>query len=190
MFSTIVTLLAWLVPVALAQDPCAHVPGGCPPQNVLVDQAIPAAGELMLRIAGAGGVMMIVVAGYLMLFSGGDESKFGKGKTALGMTMAGLLLVVASQSIVQLTLTEPAIQGLQGTPDELAFFSRAIDILVLLFDIFFLIMVVYSGIIIAYGMGKEETYKKGKDLMVHAIVGAIVVNLAKVLADAAIGLFT
>lgn len=183
-------VLGILIPVALAQDPCLHVPGGCEPTNVVVENAIPYIGEFMLRIAGAGGVLMIVWAGYMMMFSGGDEGKFGKGKTALFMTMGGLVLVVASQSIVQLTLTEQAIQDLQGTPDELAFFARAVDILVLLFDIFFLLIAIYSGLMIVYGLGKEDQYKKGRSLLTYAVIGAIVVNLARVLADAAIGLFT
>lgn len=183
-------LLALFIPVALAQDPCLHVPGGCDPANVVVENAIPFIGEFMLRIAGAGGILMIVWAGYMMMFSGGDEGKFGKGKTALFMTMGGLMLVVASQSIVQLTLTEQAIQQLQDTPDELAFFARAVDVLVLLFDIFFLLIAIYSGLMIVYGLGKEDQYKKGRDLLTHAVIGAIVVNIANILADAAIGLFT
>ena len=190
MMSLALWLLA-LVPSAFAQgDPCLHVPGGCPQQDLLVEQAIPALGEFMLRIAGGGGVLMIVWAGYLMLFSAGDESKFGKGKIALFYAMGGLLLTVASQSIVQLVITEPAIQDLQGTPDELAFFARAVDILVLLFDIIFLLVIIYAGISIVYGLGKEEAATKGKNMLTWAIIGAIVVNLARVLADAAIGLFT
>ena len=189
MIAHLLHLLAF-IPTAFAQDPCLHVPGGCDAQNVLVEQAIPAAGELMLRIAGAGGVLMIVWAGYLMLFSTGDETKFGKGKTAILYAVIGLIITVASQSIVQLVITEPAIQALQGSPDELAFFARAVDILTTLFDIFFLIIIIYSGITIVIGLGKEDASTKGKHMLTWAIIGAIVVNLARVIADAAIGLFT
>jgi hypothetical protein len=183
-------LLSALIPSALAEDPCLHVPGGCSYNNIAVEQTIPAIGELLLHIAGAGGVLMVVWAGYMMLFSGGDETKFGKGKTAIFMTLAGLLIAIASQSAVQLVISEPAIIELTEAPDELVLFARAVDILVILFDIFFVLVIVYAGLSIVYGLGKEDADKKGKNMISWAVVGAIVVNLARVLVDIAIGLFT
>lgn len=181
--------LGLLVPMAFAQDPCAHIPGGCPPENVLVERTIPYAGELILRIAGGLGVLMIAWAGFQMFLALGDDSKVSKARMGVLYAMFGLMLAGGSQLLVGFTVTEPTVAALQGNFSDVTAFAGAANIIVILLDIFFFLVILYAAIRMAFGQGKDDEMQKARGMIFAAVMGAIIVNLARVLAEAALGIF-
>ncbi|PID32354.1 hypothetical protein CR970_01125 [Candidatus Saccharibacteria bacterium] len=71
-----------------------------------VESAVKLAIQLLSYIAGVASVIMIIVAGLRYITSNGDPSGIKGAKDAIVYAIVGLIVVVISQSIVRLVLSE------------------------------------------------------------------------------------
>ncbi len=177
---------------AFAQIPviCTGLAGcGAGAENVLLTSTLPTAGALMIRLVAGGAVIFIVVAGTKMLIGGNDE-KAGAAKKSIMLALGGLGLALAAGTIVSFVTTEN--YG-QANPGDFLFgagglMESAIRIIMTLFNVAFIIVILYAGIQMVLSSGKADEFKKGGTMIKWAIVGAVLVNLSRAIVQAFLGL--
>ena len=83
-------------------DPATN--GGCSTSTAPVSNTLRNVINLLSIIAGVVTVIMIIIAGFKYVTSGGDSSKIGSAKTTLTYAIVGIVIVALSQAIVQFVL--------------------------------------------------------------------------------------
>lgn len=175
--------LLWPLPV-LALAPCTYLPGGCPPVNVIATSTLPALGSLLVKAAAGLSVVFLILSGYKMLMSFGDETKISQGRMGVIYGMLGLSLAIASQIIVSFVVSEPQFgtvtAAAMGSAEEgvIAAITAVATFLIFLFNAIFLIVVVLAGMRMVIGRGQPEEFTRGRTMVAWAIGGAIIVNTA------------
>ncbi len=171
---------------------CTNLFGcGAAPDNVILNNALPTAGGILIQLAGGGAVIAIVVAGVQMVLSAGDEGKVTSARKGILFALAGLGIALAAGPIVSFVSTED--YGQSAGQGELLFapngvLASAIRIIMVLFNVAFAIMVIVAGIRMITGGGNVEEFKKAGNVIKWAIIGGIIVNLARVLVHAFLAL--
>ncbi len=181
-------LILGLVPEALAAIPppvtCNGLAGcGLPPANVLFTSTLPVLIRILANIAAGASVICIVIAGWQLLISWGDESKITHGRWGIIYALLGLGLTIVSQTIVAFVISENYGQG----SSEFLFggaLPAAVRIMVTLFNVALVLVIMFAGFQMAIEGGKAESYMKGLNIIKWAIGGAVVVNLAHALVNA------
>lgn len=82
--------------------------GGCTNSNTRITQTIRNVVGLLSIIIGVVAVIMIVIAGFKYITSGGDASSIQSAKNTLIYAIVGLVIVAMSQFIVQFVLKRAA----------------------------------------------------------------------------------
>ncbi len=172
--------LAFLVPaIALAQDPCIYVPGGCPPENIIVTNAVPVLASLLLRAAGGLSVIVIIWASYIMMFNWGDEGKVTTARNMMIYALVGVGIALLSQMMISFVSSESQNVAAQGPIDlDLALMSNAVRIMIAVFNVFMGFIVFMSGVKMLTARGKTDEYGKARSMLAWAITAAIIVNLS------------
>lgn len=185
--------LTWLVPAAAAQmapyPPCGSLPGCGTKSNVLATSTLPTIALFMVRLAGGLSVVFIAWAGISMMINMGDESKVTKARWAVIYSLLGLSLAVCAQLIVGFVATENVGQGNTGDLIIGGILPRAVQILVIVLNVIFAIVIIIAGIRLAMTQGKADEFGKAKTALIWAIGGAILVNMARALATAVVTVF-
>ena len=157
---------------------------GCPDgrENTLFNNILPRAAEFGIKLAAGGAVVMIVIGGVRMLLSNGDEGKVGAAKKSIYMAFGGLALTLTSATIVGYVITEN--YG-QNDPAGFVFgegglLASTVRLVLVLFNVAFVIVVMIAGLRMVLAAGEAGEFKKGGEVIKWAIVGAIVVNLARI----------
>ncbi|OGJ54923.1 hypothetical protein A3D11_02900 [Candidatus Peribacteria bacterium RIFCSPHIGHO2_02_FULL_49_16] len=169
---------------------CTGVPGGCkidihaPPYR----QVIQGVGTIMLRVAAGLAVIFIIWAGYLMVLSMGDESRLSQARLSIVYVLAGLLLAFASQTFVAGIATLPPLEG-DKIKIDVSLMARAADILLTIFNVFFIFFIIVGGIRMLLARGKPDEFNKARHMIAWVIGGAIILNVARVLVRAVVGIF-
>ncbi|MSR87296.1 hypothetical protein EXS70_03965 [Candidatus Peribacteria bacterium] len=162
---------------------------GRPPEDVLMQSTLPTAAWVMVQLAAAGAVIAIVIGGVQMTLSYGDEAKVGNARKAILFALGGLGLVLAAAPIVSFVISENYGMGggdfLFGPGGVMA---SVIRIILTLFNVAFVIVIILAGLRMIMAMGASDEFKKGGDMIKWAIVGAVVVNLARALVQAFLAL--
>lgn len=184
-----VAILAGLLAPALAQAQatfyvvCTGLKG-CPQgaENTLFNNILPRTAEFGIKLAAGGAVVMVVIGGVRMLLSNGDEGKVGAAKKSIYMAFAGLALALTSATIVGYVVTED--YG-QNTPEGFIFdagglLHSTVRLVLVLFNVAFVIVVMIAGVRMVLAGGEPGEFKKSGEVIKWAIVGAIVVNLARI----------
>ncbi len=130
------------------------------------------------------GVLFIMIGGVSMAVSAGDTEKVTKGKNTITWAVLGILVMQFAQTVVNLVII-PEVNTRNVATDLVASLTMTIinDILILLYVIL-LVVAVFSGMRMVVAFGQEEEFKKGRDGLLWAAIGAIVINLARSLATA------
>lgn len=130
------------------------------------------------------GVLFIMVGGGYMVLAFGDTEKINKGKTTILWALVGILVMQYADVFVNAVVI-PEVQTREGGADLITSVARtAIGTIFDLLQISMLIVAVYCGIRLVLSFGKEDEFKKYREGMVWAAIGAIVINLAAALAHA------
>ena len=171
----IITILTILPDTALAIAP-PWVPGMAGgPANIIAQQAIPAGVDMLLRIATGVALIFIVIAGFNMMFSFGDEGKTTEAKWGVIYALAGLSVAIMSRMIVGVVVTEGS---LVAVTNEVSFMRAVLTMLVTIFNGLFIIIIVLGGFRAVLARGKPEEFNRARFTIAWAIGGAIVVNAA------------
>lgn len=163
---------------------CRGLPDcGRPPGNVIVS-IILATFEILMAVAAGVTVVFVVLAGFQMLLTFGDESKVTKARMAILYALIGFGIALVAGSAVSFVATQYVGQGsAQGGAGTFVVMvlKSAVDVMVILFNALFLLMIAVAGIRMVMAQGKSDEFQKGMSIIKSAIFGAIVVNVAKAL---------
>ena len=182
----IAILIAFLPDTALAIAP-PLVPGMVGgPANVLADTTIPAVVDMLLRIATGVAVIFLVIAGFNMMFSWGDEGKTTEARWGVVYALAGLGVAIMARMIVAVVVTEGS---LVAVTDEVSLMRAALTMLVTIFNGIFTIMIVFGGFRAVLARGKPEEFNRARFMIAWSIGGAIIVNIANAAVQAVTSFF-
>ncbi len=174
---------------AVPDTPCGDLPGcGAGPSNIILNNAPKVAG-LGIAIAAGGAVLFIAWAGFQMVLAAGDEGKIGEQKKAILHALIGLGIAILAQGIVSIVGTQNygQEQGPSGLPANII--ASAIGIILTVFNVVFIVVVIYAGMRMVYAQGKSDEFSNGRKMITWCIVGAIVTNLANALVQAFVAIF-
>ena len=171
----IITILTILPDTALAIAP-PWVPGMAGgPANIIAQQAIPAVVDMLLRIATGVAMIFLVIAGFNLMLSWGDEGKTTEARWGVVYALAGLGVAIMARMIVAVVVTEGS---LVAVTDEVSLMQAALTMLVTIFNGLFIIIIVFGGFRAVWARGKPEEFNRARFMIAWAIGGAIVVNAA------------
>ncbi|NOS66945.1 MAG: hypothetical protein HOO67_01095 [Candidatus Peribacteraceae bacterium] len=151
---------------------------GAPPSNVILESGLPVAATLLMQLAAGGAVIAIVIAGTQMAVSYGDEAKTTSARKAILYALGGLGLALASMSIVSFVTTEDF--GIAPGGTVITVMASIVRIILNLFNVGFAIVIILAGLRMITAQGVADEFKKGGQMIKWAIIGGVVVNLAKV----------
>lgn len=180
MMRLLIALAAFCGPtLALAQDPCVFVPGGCPPENIIVTNAVPVLASLLLRAAGGLSIIMIIYACYIMLFNWGDDGKVQTARNMIVYSLTGIGLALLSQMAISFVSSEAQSLAILGPFDlDLALMSSVVRIMVTAFNVFMGFVIFMAGVKMLLARGKADEYAKARSMLAYAITAAVIVTLS------------
>ncbi len=149
---------------------------GAPPSNVLLESTLPAAAVLLMQLAAGGAVLAVVIAGTQMAVSYGDEGKITNARKAILFALGGFGLALSSASIVAFVTTED--YGFFGG-NVVTVMASVVRIILTLFNVGFAIVIILAGLRMITAQGNADEFKKGGVMIKWAIIGGVVVNVAK-----------
>lgn len=155
--------------------------------NVVTATVLPETAALLLRIAAGLSVLFIVWGGILMLLSMGDDSKTAQAKWAIVYALLGLFGAVLSQMFVGFVAKSEMMLTAGAT--EATVIQKAVTFLVSAMNVLFIIAIIFAGIRMLLGHGQPEEFTRAKKAIAWAILGALVVNVARTLVRAVLSLF-
>ncbi|MDB4978620.1 MAG: hypothetical protein JWM56_806 [Candidatus Peribacteria bacterium] len=181
----IAAMLALLVPsVAAAQFyiPCTDLPGcGSGPKD-LTPTVVTTVVSVLLQVITSAALGYIIYAGIQTLFSQGDDGKADKARWGIVYALGGLGLAITSGTIISLVGSQTWGTGDPFGPTGIV--STGITAAVRLFNVAFAIVVVLAGYRMVTAQGKSDEFNKALAAVKYAIMGAIMVNIAKALVQA------
>lgn len=195
--ATLAVLDRVIVTGVLAQSPpmvpCVGL-AGCPGRvgnevkNVLFTSTIPVIIGQLLNVATAAAVLFIVVAGGQMLIAQGDEAQTTNAKKGIAAAMGGLAAALAAKTVVA-AVAHP-FQFTAGSGDLIygRFIPSLVGLILVILNVGFLIVIMIAGFRMVIAGGSEEEFKKSKEIVKWAIIGAIVINGARALIQAVLNL--
>src|SRR3989344_3362426 len=182
-------LSALLTEHAFAQEPpavvCTGLAGcGGAIDNVLFTGALPVLIGILGNVAGAAAVIFIAVAGVQMMLAFGDESKITSSRWAVVYALIGLMVAMTSQVVVAFVVTED--YGQAATQNFLfgAALPSVIRILVTLFNVVFVLTIMFAGYRMTIAGGKGDEYKKCLGIIRWSLTGAVITNASHALVNA------
>ena len=195
LFASFLAFTFALVPTPVAAQAmeviCVGLPGcGQGPENTLLTRVLPAVVFIMIQLVAGGSVIFIMISGVKMLLSAGDDGKAQAARKGVISAVGGLGLAIVSATAVSFITTE---NFGQANPQNFLFgpgglLDSVVRLILTLFNVGFVIMVLYAGIKMALASGASDEFKKGGQIIRWAIVGAVVVNLARAIVQAFLAL--
>lgn len=179
-------LHALSVPVSHATNPLSFVPcaglAGCdrPPFDGVSAVLFFLAARL-LEATTAFSVLYVVWAGVRMLLANGDEGVETKARWGIAYALGGMALSLAAGTIVSLVTSETFFGGGDILVGNGSLVATAIRLVIILFNSAFAVVIVIAGVRMLLAAGNSGEFGKGVTILRMAIVGAIIVNLAKVI---------
>lgn len=174
---------------AVPDTPCGDLPGcGAGASNVIQNNAPKVAG-LGVAIAAGCSVLFIAWAGLKMVLARGEESQIGEQKQAIFYALVGLAVAFLAQGIVSIIGTQDygQMQGPGNLPANII--ASGVNIILTVFNVLFVLVVIYAGIRMVYAQGKSDEFNTGRKMITWSIIGAIVTNLANALVQAFVAIF-
>lgn len=159
---------------------------GCGGTGELFTHALTAILSILVTISAGMSMIFMVWGGFQMLLTFGDDAKGVAGKNTIKNALIGLAITMLSGSAVAFFASE-SFGGPSGDPF-IGAMEAAVRIMITLFNVMFALALIYAGFEMAISRGKSEGFAAGTTIIQWAITGAIVVNLARAIVDAFIGL--
>ncbi len=159
---------------------------GAGPRNLVLEGVIPAAGMILMQLAGGLAVIFIVLAGVKMVTNGADDEG-GAGKKAIIYGLGGLGLAIAAAPIVSFVTSESYADA-GGDMLLIGVMAAVIRIIMTVFNVIFVVVIIYAGTRMAMSMGSGDEFKKGTTMIKWSVIGAITVNLARALVQSLLNL--
>lgn len=168
---------------------CQGVPLACASlENVVTGRTLPEIAKFLLEIAAGLSVLFIVWSGILMLISMGDDSQAAKAKWAIIYALIGLLGALLSQAFVG-TVAQENLTTVGGAVTAATVIQTAVKFLVNAVNVLFFLAIIFAGIRMLVSHGQPEDFSHAKKVIVWAIIGAVIVNVARTLVRAVLSTF-
>lgn len=168
-------LFPLLVSAQTLPPPQCNFPGcNLAPANVIGGSAIPELARIALNATAALAVIFGIIGGARYLLSMGREEEVEKGKTTILWALGGVLVALASHRAVTAVLTENYVPF--GVDPLFELGARTVYIMTALLNVTFLLMIFWGGIRMVMAHGTEDEVTKGKNTVIYAIVGAVLIN--------------
>jgi hypothetical protein len=155
---------------------------GAGPRNLVLEGVVPAAGLILIQLAGGLAVIFIVLAGVKMVVSGAEDDG-GAAKKAIIYGLGGLGLAISAAPIVSFVTSENYADA-GGDMLLIGVMAAVIRIILTVFNVIFVVVIIYAGTRMAMSMGSGDEFKKGTSMVKWAVIGAITVNLARAIVQA------
>lgn len=161
----------------------------CNPENA-VAFALPGIAKLLLEVAAGLSVLFMVWSGILMLISMGDDSKAAQAKWAIIYALVGLLGALLSQAFVGTVAETPLLNAIVNDAHPIAsIILRLVQFLVNAVNVLFFVAIIFAGIRMLVSHGQPEEFNRAKKVIEWAVIGAIIVNVARTLVRVVLSLF-
>jgi hypothetical protein len=172
---------------AIPPPPCGPLPGcGSGPVNVATDALLPEVARILLNTAAGFSVLFVIIGGARYVLSFARENEQQKAKMTIFWALVGLVIALTSHRIVMLVITEPWITN--PADPIFSLIQSAIRVLLTLLNITFLLVIVLGGMRMVYARGAEDEVKKGRDMVIYAILGVVIINAAPFVVQAVLAL--
>lgn len=169
-------------------DPCTYLGYHCGTSTAgvitMVNTAIVAIATFLAVGGGALAVLYAVIGGFQILLSYGDDSKYARGKTSVIWALIGFGLVLGSQMIVNFVADQATTAAGHPASPLLGLMNIVVESILGLLNVFFVIIIMAAGIRAIISRGKQEDYTQSKRAVGYAVAGALIINLARALANA------
>ena len=159
-------------------NPCVGLPDGwCNPENTLGDIA-PVIAPILVGFAAGAAMLFTVIGGAQMLLSFGDDSKASKGKMSIIYALGGFVIAMAAQSIM--AFVRQYAEPLADSADNpvVVGMGAAVRAMISLFNVTFFSVIIYAAFRLLLAHGKSDEFQKAMNIILWAVVGAIVVNVS------------
>ena len=127
--------------------------------------------------------LFVMIGGARMVLSAGREDWVTKGKDTITWALVAVAVTIFSVQIVSM-VESVALNRVPGGDFAL---SAANTVASLIFDLLYLALLcvaIYSGMLMVLSAGQDDSFSKGKNGLLWAAIGAIVINLAQVIVNA------
>ncbi len=152
---------------------------GRPPENVLMANTLPTVAAILIQLAAGGAVIAVVIGGVQMAVSYGDDGAITNARKAILFALGGLGLALAAAPIVSFVSTEQYYQGGEFLFGPGGLMASVIRIIMILFNVAFAIVIILAGLRMITAGGNADEFKKGGNMIKWAIIGGVIVNLAR-----------
>ena len=163
-----------IVPIAMAQSPCAGVDcgaGGNPlPAFIAVGAAV------LLEVASGLAVASVVASGAFMLINLGDESRFSRGKKGVIYGCIAFALTLSSQAIISFVVAR-AVQ-VDGSQPVLSIMAIGVRSMLIVMNVCFALMMLFYGFKLLLARGQQSELDATKKGLGWTIAGAVAINLS------------
>lgn len=177
------TFAHWLlqIPSAVAAAPCGFMPGGCTIVNTGAN-LVPPVAQLLVYTAASVCILFIVYGGAQMILSFGDDGKVTQGRMSVIYAMVGFGLSLGAQTIISFFAARSSNASTRANPI-VSLIEEAVDVMIELFNVAFIIMVIVAGYRLVFGRGEGDQLEAAKRMLIWGIIGALLVNLGRVLTN-------
>lgn len=127
-------------------------------------------------------VVFIIISGYLFLTSAGDPGKAAKARKSLTSAIAGTLIALSSSILVN-TLSE----FIKPSTDASDVLNSGLNLAFAVVGTIATGFIVYGGLTYVTSTGDPGKAKRGRQILIYAIIGVIVTLLAAAITNFAIG---
>lgn len=176
---------------AMPPVPCVPALPGCNAiaGNAINESLLPNLALFFLRFGTGLSLVCIIVAGFMMMTSLGDEGSLTKQKWAVANALIGLLITIFSQALVSMVASYSFQIG-NGTDLAVSGGLRyVVDIALTLMDSVFVVVMIVLGIQMVIAQGKSDAFNRAKTGVMWCIIGAIVVNVSAALVKGVLSIF-
>lgn len=134
-----------------------------------------AIGQLQYIVVGVT-VVVIIVAGIIYLFAGGNESLATKAKMTLFGAVFGFAIVIGASILINEVGRALGWQGVQDQEGEGAhgIIARTITFLFSILGAISLGGIIVGASMFLFANGNEETVNKGKKVIIYSIIGTVI----------------
>jgi hypothetical protein len=143
--------------------------------------------EILLQLVGYVGVIMVIFGGFKYITAAGSASKIEEGTKTIANAMIGIIVGVLGSAIVRAVTDALGAVG-DGTADNsAAAYSGILNRAATMLGIAAVIVILWGAFTIITASGNPTRISKGKYTVIFACVGLLVIVLAAVIANFALG---
>ncbi|MBR5419196.1 hypothetical protein IK110_03035 [Candidatus Saccharibacteria bacterium] len=137
--------------------------------------------SMVLGVVGYLAILMVIWGGYQYMMAQGDAGKLAKGKKTVTNAVVGLAIVM-SASIISGAVADVISQSKGGD-----FIQGIFNTAFVWGGIIAVIMMIWGGIQYVTSTGDPSAAKKGRDTILYAAVGLLIVILGAVIVNTVVG---